>query len=259
MDLVREEDLPHYLAIASVKHREYIREICCDLHRIGQIKSICMAIIFNDAERFNLSNMPRWATHYYCLGGNRADEVFNIATYKQQDYFIPRSSAYDIVQHTLVSMEENLYGHYDTFAIIRQCSDCKFIFLALHDHPVAAPEELYKRCITSFAMFCCTFVTKTLVIIKAFNPDKQHLPIFNNSAHRQRVITKQPEYIMEPITSREKQMMKYLSHNASITTIAEQMSISPKTVRNKIHELTQKFYCHSKSELIEIINNTGLV
>lgn len=133
--------------IDSVKYRKKIKELfdSSTLFEKTGITNFCICISFRDDKKYFLSNMPDWAIQWYKIGGSRADEVFNLELMKNKNHFIPRDSDYDVIQNSFVIKEQNEYGYFDTYSLIRRCTDCTFVLLTLHNIAVDEPRKIYEK------------------------------------------------------------------------------------------------------------------
>ncbi len=257
--LLSDRDFDQFNHIPSVQHRLYIAEICRDLKKIKNISNICLCIIFDDHHKFFLSNMPAWAIHYHQLGGVRGDDVFNLTTYKEKDYFLPRSSQYDFIQKNLVKIEEQHYQHYDTYAILRKSSDCNFIFLALHDTPIIDAEKIYRASLAKFEDFCVYYLNKTLNIILEHNPVYKNAFIFSDKFYRKSIIKKSFQRDTEKLTSREIIVLKLSASGNIAKNIATLLNVSEKTVRNTLQNIREKLQVSTTGDAIKKAKDFGLI
>lgn len=245
--------------IASVKYRRYIAKLCSKLRQQTSIDRICMCIIFNELQKFFLSNMPEWAIHYHQLGGARGDNVFDIESYRNQDVFFPRLTDYDLVQTQLVKIEESEYSHYDTFSIIRKSQQCSFIFLALHDIPTPNPRDIYNQNIKQFEKFCSSFLNNTTNIILEFHPEAKQYLIFSDKYYQYAVITKSYPKVYDQLTAREIEVLSLIAQNYKVNAAAKKLGISEKTVRNYLQIIRDKTFSSNTKEAIEKLSDFGLL
>ena len=67
------------------------------------------------------------------------------------------------------------------------------------------------------------------------------------------------EFLPEPLTPREREILSHLAKGHSTRDIAELLSISINTVRNHIQNILQKFQVHTRLEAVAIAIKNGLV
>jgi DNA-binding CsgD family transcriptional regulator len=68
-----------------------------------------------------------------------------------------------------------------------------------------------------------------------------------------------PEGRVEPLTSREKEILRALSEGLATAAIARKLFISPVTVRNHVQNILRKLDCHTKLSAIVFAYRHGLV
>ena len=209
-----------YQYILSVKHKDKIDGLCLKLKSIGSIDRICLCVILPLGDKIFLSNMPNWAIKYHAIGAPRGDEVFNLSTYKNEDYFFPRKSMYDEIQHNLVEMEEKFFGHYDTFSIARKSKDCSFVFLAAHDKPIEDVQPFYEKWVKKFELFCIHFIDGLIDVILAKNHLCENLFIFKNKNFRDYIITNKFAENTKKLNHKKQEILRLLVLRKSIKDIS---------------------------------------
>ncbi len=78
------------------------------------------------------------------------------------------------------------------------------------------------------------------------------------SAHRRRERT-EDELLADQLTSREVEVLQLLSEGATSGKIAEQLRVSPNTVRTHVHGILSKLQVHSRLEAAAFAVRCGLV
>lgn len=245
-------NFPPYNEIDSVKYREKIKQLYLDfsLFEKTEITNFCICIIFKDNTKYFLSNMPEWAIQWHKLGGSRADEVFNLETMKNKNFFIPKLSQYDQIQQSLVDKEEIEFRYFDIYSLIRRHIDCSFILLALNNHEIIDPQNIYYNTYAIFEDFCIYFLSSMIDEIKLKNSQCKNLSIFSNNILLKSVI--KDGLIKEMlITDRERECVQLIKINYPPKLIARTMNISEKTVRNYIESIKIKLDCNSIFEIYE--------
>lgn len=246
-------DFSLYEHIDTVKHREKIKRLFQEyslLEKTG-ISNFCICICFRDNRKYYLSNMPDWAIQWHKAGGSRSDEVFVLELMKNKNYFIPREHDYDMVQDSLVCREENEYGYFDTYSLIRRHNDCTFILLALHDQRMTDMEKIYADTCCEFENFCVYFIKNMMSEIMQSNREYRVLQVLHDDNLLERVIKDGTIKKIEHLTERERECIKLLKINYSPKMIARAMDISEKTVRNYIDAIKVKLGCVSIEGICE--------
>jgi len=170
---------------------------------------------------------------------------------KNKNYFLPRISNYDDVQKGLVIKEEQEYGYYDIYSLIRRHVDCAFILLALNNKIMLAHEEIYKKTKKDFENFCIFFLQNMLTEIKDKNKEHRSLQILNDPKLIEKVIKHGIIKKTPQLSAREFECIKLIKNNYPPKLIARTMSISEKTVRNYIDSIREKLDCNSFLEILE--------
>ncbi len=255
--MIMEHNFNDNLHIDSVRYREKINKLVTEfgLFRKTEITNFCICICFKDGAKYFLSNMPDWAIDYHKLGGIRCDEVFDLNKMIGLDHFFPRTSYYDALQILLVNREEQQYGYYDTYSLIRHCTDCTFILLSLHDNPIADKQKCYLKTRAIFEDFCVFFIINMVDIIKTKNKKKKELKIFNDFIYLSKTIKKQYFNIGIKFTEREQQCIRLLKSGYSIKLIAKSLGLSEKTIKKYVEIIREKMNVSSTVALIEAITN----
>ncbi len=253
MSKLTDEDFFPYEYIDSVKYRKKIEKLVDSFEFVKktQITNFCICVCFRDNKKYFISNVPDWAIAYHKMGGARSDEVFDLEIMKNKNYFIPCSSNYDDIQKSLVIHEEQEYGYFDAYSLIRRCVDCTFILLALHNKVVVNHDEIYRNTYHDFENFCIFVIQNMLNEIKEKNKEHRSLQILNDSKLVAKVIK---EGVIKPIpkmTAREIECIKLIKNNYPPKLIARTMSITEKTVRNYIDIIREKLDCSSTLDILE--------
>lgn len=247
-------DYEPYEHIRSVKYRHKIKQLVSSfgLERKTGITHFCLVMIFEDGKKYFLSNMPDWAIEYHKLGGGRGDEVFDITKMKGLTHFYPRLSHYDPVQNILVEKEENTYGYFDTYSIIRRSADCTFIALAVHNTSNIDCEDCFRRTRDVFEDFIVNFISSMYEEIKADNHSNAYLSILSNTSYLRSVVKMKTNHTAAKLTSRELDIMALLYSHYSVKLMAKNMNLSERTIRKYIEVAKEKLNVSSSKELAEI-------
>jgi len=246
-------DFSKYEHIDTVRHREKIKRLFTEYALIEKtgITNFCICICFRDNRKYYLSNMPDWAVLWHQVGGSRSDEVFDLELMKHKNYFIPRKSDYDMVQNSLVLKEENEYGYFDTYSLIRRHVDCTFILLALHNKRMDNMEDIYVDTRNEFENFCIYFIENMISEIMQSNREYRVLQVLCDRNLLEKVIKHGTIKKIVNLTERERECIKLLIINYVPKTIARTMGISEKTVRNYIDAIKDKLGCVSIGDVCE--------
>ena len=246
-------DFEKYEVIDSVKYRYKINKLYAQsqLATKTPITNFCICICFKNNKKHFLSNMPDWAIEYHKIGGARSDEVFDLEQMKNKLYFIPQKNKYDKIQETLVDLEENKYGYYDAFSLIRRNVCCDFILLALTNKYETNPEVIYENYFENFEDFCISFIDNMKDEIFSRNHFAKNLSIFTNNNTLSKAIKRQCEKFSTNLTPRELECIYLIKAHYPPKIIAKNMGISEHTTRDYIKSIKKKLNSYSILEVIE--------
>ena len=149
----------------------------------------------------------------------------------------------------LKEIMESKFDMYRTFYAMRECSECRFVFGALHDHQVLDPENIYKFSIDKFEDFCCDFIDSIIPVIKFHNPNYKRSIILNDKIYRKSII-KQTFKLEQQLTDREVECLFWAAQGKSSDDTAIILRIKKSTVECYRKSIKQKLNCTSMAHAI---------
>lgn len=230
--------------IPTVKFKEKIKKHCKNIPYDLGIDFFCLCIIdVLSNKKYFLSNMPEWAKEYHKIGGARCDEVFCPETYTET-FLIPSDLEYDFVQEQLVGKEEKIYGHYDTYSIIRRTENFTFIILALHNENKEDKLNIYQKTLPLLEKFIVNFILNMKEEIEEsceFILNNSY--IFNVDFLNRAINT---DWIRDnKFTKSEINIIKKLRNHRMLKEISYDLGISVSTCRNHLQNIKNKMGVYS--------------
>lgn len=229
--------------IPSIIYKNDIMTLCNQLNTIGNIRYFVLYIIFNDGKQFVLSSTPeKFLSFYWHERFNKYDYSANLESFNNSDHYLCNENLGAEVMFK--EMLEEKFSMYRTYYITRKTPECRFVFGALHDHPVCNPHDLYRSSISSFEDFCIEFLDKNIAIIKLYNPKYAHSIILNDKYYRKSVI-KNLSCHKQPLTKREIECLYWAANGKSSEETATILKIKPATVDEYRKQIKKKLNCNN--------------
>jgi DNA-binding CsgD family transcriptional regulator len=223
-----------------------------------ELSNFAMYIVFNDNSTFALSNLFGIVKAYYHEGLYKHDYTCSpdYLKYSEQGYYLcgenfPGTNYFkDII--------EKQYALYPVFTLLREHTECTFIFTAIRNVPCAQPHHFYEKTVQKFQNFCLNFVENMLDTIIKFNPGYQRSFILNDKALRYSVIKQEHEQ-REALTPRQLECLWLAFQGYSVKEVAKKLGISFYTVEKHFKNIRELFNCESINVAIYKAIQKGLI
>lgn len=241
-------DFDDYNFLNSVRYARKIQYLSANMQNSVGFGHFCICIIDNkSADKYMLSNMPDWAIEYYKIGGYRSDKVFCKEFFHGKREFFPRLDVYDHIQQLLVEKEENIYGYFDLYALVRCCYECTFVLLAVDKENKIDVRKVYSQTYIAFEKFVVNFLCdmKEEIIDSCAFSDRLSL-LYNEKYLNRVILTKEPTC---NLTETEKKIFSCCKDQLAPKEIALKLNLSEKTVRNNFCSLKEKLKVYSTKDL----------
>lgn len=253
-------NLNDYNHIKSVRFRDKISYLCQDLSSIANLKYFSICIIYKDIiPSIIISNMVHWSIPYHTLGYKRSDADFAYESLSNKPYYFHKDILYDELQQEIIKIMNTKYHIYDTFALIRECSECVFILEAYHNYLIIRPQEIYLKAKDKFEDFCIEIISELLDNLVEEACYKQHLLIFRDKKYLSDVIKDKINYSFENLTLRELECLRWIRMGKTADEIAIILSISVHTVQTYLKNIRAKMQATSISQALANAINLKLI
>ncbi len=240
--------------IASFIYHQYIQDACVPLVELG-LSHCLMVLVFNNSDRFVLSNAPSVTKAAYVSTFLHDFEYARENDDARYDYYLydrkpalPRTEAFKI--------SDSIYPAY---YIVRECPECTLLFSAMQNTPINDYQAVYYHTIQGFEEFCIEFIDKFIDIIKRHNVNYRYSMILNNPTLRREVIKKNNTSTHIELTDKEKYCLLLASQGYSSKRVATVLGISPYTVETHFKHIREKLQCSSLIEAVTKALYSGMI
>lgn len=227
----------------DINEKKNLNEICQPLLRLG-LNHIMMHLIFNDGSQFSLSSIGS------CL--EETDDVQALLQSNDQGYFL-----YEKPEIDKISFNKNHFGC-RIYNLIRQHTECTFVFSAISDKPPASSSLLYEKTVKKFELISINFVDMFLSVIIEANTAYRFSFVLNNKALRHAIIRQGYEQTIM-LSAREKECLWYAGQGKSSKEIGQLLQISPYTVEQYLKRIRDAFNCNTLPEIIMECIHRGII
>ncbi|MGQ3890133.1 helix-turn-helix transcriptional regulator [Legionella sp. CNM-1927-20] len=242
-------DIPYILSLGN-KNR--INEVCEKLNKCNMEYFVCY-IVFNNSQKFVLSNMYHLLKPYYGESFYKEDYSYSDKIITGNDFYICDKT--NSVSLSLKRELEERFSIYRGYYTVRRCPECIFIFGAIRNKIINDYEVFYKNTLSNFNEFCLYFVDEFEDLIKFNHPAYENSLILNDKYYRKNVILNRLNNI-NSLTQREIDILFWAANGKTSSETALILNISQATVNDYRKSSIKKLNCsnitHAVFEAIKL-------
>lgn len=247
-----------------------VRQICKPLQHL-KIHMFTYLKIFNDGSEINLSTHPEWIIDYYEL------KLYAVSAYGKKSngqekgfQWWPLESTTSVFKHG----REYFDSYYGLTYCLPQADGCAFFFFSTSSKHYAQLEFYWNNLdlLEKFSNYFCVQATSLikecevsrLILPTEFRqaeiPSEKFDVLISLKYQREKFLAElqkhQPDPLFEflkdyePLTARERQCLDLVLKQLTAAQIAQQLSLSSRTVEEYLDRLKKKLQCHSKQALL---------
>ena len=241
----------------TTRHRKKIEYLIKQLDCPVAYFSICMN--FKNGQRYYISNLYAWSITYHSEGLFRGDIDHQRSTYAGKEFFIQREIRSDLMQDSIIKLLESNYKLFTVFAMVRQCAECDFIIEIYSTRQVDNPVQCYYNTKFKLEIFISKFIDALQPELMQAMPNLLNLRIIYDKMFRQRVLTKQTDKSIDPLSSREIECLRLVAAGMGNKEIANQLCLSIETINTHTKSIRRKLCCKNIAQAISTAYNYGLL
>lgn len=233
--------------ILSLGNKEKISHVCTELKvKCGMDYFVCY-MVFNNGQKFVLSNMYHLLKTYYL-------ESLYLEDYSCNDNIIIGNNYYlcdeaESVSDKLKDELENRFLIHRGYYTIKRCPECIFIFGAIKNKPISDYEIFYKKTISNFNDFCAYFLDEFEGVIKNNHPMYRNAIILNDKYYRRKIITEKIES-KNILTNREIEVLFWAANGKTSGETAIILGVAQSTVDDYRSSSIKKLNCTNMTQTV---------
>lgn len=236
------------LSIYSLMYKDLIDNLCKNTDHQLDLQYFVCYIIFNNGQVFVLSNTYHMLAEYYGESLYKQDYSFRRETICDLDYYLCDGKI-KAVSENFQDILENKFNLFRSYYIVRNCSECRFIFGAIKNKKFDNYVQYYKGSIKKFEDFCCDFVDNIVDIIKIHNRNYMHSIILNDRLYRKSVI-KNCRLDSHMLSKRERECLYWASQGKTAWETGQITGTSEQTINSQRKRVLEKLNCSNMAHAV---------
>lgn len=173
--------------ITSCVHKDTIDRLCKNIKCKTGFDYFVMYMVFNNGQRFVLSNMYPLLEEYYHEGYYREDYSCNPNIISRVDHYLCGETP-SVSDRLRVYLEDKVNIH-RTYYTVRSCPEVQLVFGAAKNIASDNPALLYEKTVKDFNDFCLQFVDGCKNIIGHYFPQYKNSLFLQDNSYLKKVIS----------------------------------------------------------------------
>lgn len=233
--------------IASIGYRKQIDQFCAQLKALTGLDYFVAYIVFNNGEKFVLSNIYHLLKPYYQEAFYQKDYSVAAQTIQNKAFYLCDQSP--SVAADFANVLENRFSVYRAFYTIRRSSECTLVFGGALKHPCLNSQEYYLQAKEDYDRFCWTFMQSALPIIKLHNPYYQRALILNDENYLKQIILNRDQKKIS-LSNREIECLIWAANGKTAEDTALILKVSTDTINHHRRSVLSKLNCKTLTQAI---------
>lgn len=243
-------EIPYIISLAQ---KTKLERVCKKLLDKCNMEYFVCYIIFNNNQKFVLSNMFHMLIPYYCDKLYTEDFSCSDKIISGNDYYL--CNQVDSVSKNLQAQLENRFSIHRGYYTIKRCPECIFIFGAIKSTKIDDSEIFYKKTHVNFNNFCVYFLDEFEELIKFNNPAYKNAIVLNDKHYRKNIIVNNKNNF-KMLTKREVDILFWAAQGKTSNETSIILGISQSTVddyrKSAINKLDCSNITHTVFEAVKL-------
>lgn len=233
--------------IASIGYKKQIDQFCLKLKEHTGLDYFVAYIVFNNGEKFVLSNIYHILKPYYQESYYQKDFSIRENVIQNKDFYL--CDQLPSVSTDFASILENRFSVFRVFYTIRRSLECTLVFGGAMMRQCSDTLQFYEHSKEDFNQFCLTFMRSALPIIKLHNPQYHRALLFNDENYLKNVILNRTCKKVS-LSNREVECLIWAANGKTSEDTALILNVSVDTVNHHRRSVLSKLSCKTLTQAI---------